>query len=351
MVEYLESLLTGVGNDLSLQTFKLTDQLTGRTMGIRADMTPQVSRIDAHTLNQEGPVRLCYSGDVLHTKPESLMDSRGLIQIGLELFGHGGIDADMEVISLMLQTLAAAGVSEVHLDLGHVGIYRELAVAAQLNSEQEQALYDIYQRKAVPELQAFVDSHVHDAAVRGSFLAITELAGDSSVLQQAKQVLAEYPNALAAIADMEAIAARVNDEFPTVTLYFDLGELRGYHYHTGPVFSAYVPGQGQAVANGGRYDHVGEVFGRARPATGFSTDLARLIKFLPDSKPLERIFAPCENGLNNTQRESLPQTIRQLRDQGKRIIAALPGQSQGAAEMGCNAQLVWQDDRWQIETL
>ena len=351
LVEYLESLLTGVGNDLSLQTFKLTDQLTGRTMGIRADMTPQVSRIDAHTLNREGPVRLCYSGHVLHTKPESLMDSRSLIQIGLELFGHAGIDADIEVMSLMLHTLATAGVETLHLDLGHVAIYRELSAAAALNNGQEQALYDIYQRKAVPELETFLATHVADSRLRSSFLAITELAGDISVLQEAKTVLAQYPGALAAIADLEVIADHVQSAFPDVTLYFDLGELRGYHYHTGAVFSAYVPGQGQAIASGGRYDQVGEVFGRARPATGFSTDLARLIRFMAAPPAVETVFAPDTSQLEKTQKVALQKAVSELRQQGRRVIAALPGQTQSASDMGCTRELVFKDNRWQLASV
>lgn len=351
LVEYLESLLTGVGNDLSLQTFKLTDQLTGRTMGIRADMTPQVSRIDAHTLNREGPVRLCYSGDVLHTKPESLMDSRSLVQIGLELFGHDGIDADIEVISLMLHTLAAADIEALHLDIGHVAIYRELAAAANLNAQQEQALYDIYQRKAVPELQAFVEANVADAELQQSFLAITELAGNEAVLEQAKQVLADYPQSLAAITDLEVIAEQVSNQFPGVSLYFDLGELRGYHYHTGAVFSAYVPGQGQAIANGGRYDQVGEVFGRARPATGFSADLARLIKFMPPAPTMDTVFAPSAGDLDAQQGQSLSAAVAELRSEGKRVVAGLSGQQQSPQGMGCTHQLVFQDNRWQLQAL
>lgn len=351
LVEYLESLLTGVGNDLSLQTFKLTDQLTGRTMGIRADMTPQVSRIDAHTLNREGPVRLCYSGHVLHTKPESLMDARSLIQIGLELFGHSGIDADVEVVSLMLHTLAAAGIKRLHLDLGHVAIYRELAAAAGLSERQEQSLYDIYQRKAVPELEVFLNNTVSDSTLRDSFMAITALAGDISVLAQARKVLSAYPQALSAIADLEMMAAHVAAEFPEVTLYFDLGELRGYHYHTGAVFSAYVPGQGQAIANGGRYDQVGQVFGRARPATGFSTDLARLIRFMPAPVAATAVFAPCGSEYQGEQKTALLLAIRDLRSQGRRVIAALPGQEQGAADMGCSEQLIYQDNRWQLASV
>ncbi|PIE41209.1 MAG: ATP phosphoribosyltransferase regulatory subunit [Gammaproteobacteria bacterium] len=354
LVEYLESLLTGVGNDLSLQTFILTDQLTGRTMGIRADMTPQVARIDAHTLNQQGPTRLCYTGEVLHTRSASLMDSRSLVQIGVELFGHQGIEADIEVISLMLQTLAKANIDTLHLDLGHVVIYRKLANAAGLSESQEQALYDIYQRKAVPELQTFVADNVSDGQLRASFLALTTLAGDLSVLAQAKEVLASVPDAAAAIADLETIADYVAANFPGVTLYFDLGELRGYHYHTGAVFSAYVPGKGQAIASGGRYDKVGKVFGRARPATGFSADLAQLIKFMPVPEKTALVFAPAATDLADTAataRASLHQAIAALRASGIKVIQALPGQTQGAAEMGCTGQLVFKDNQWQTESI
>lgn len=351
LVEYLESLLTGVGNDLSLQTFKLTDQLTGRTMGFRADMTPQVSRMDAHTLNREGPTRLCYTGDVLHTKPESIMDSRSLVQIGVELFGHGGIEADIEVVSLMLQTLAKAGIDTLHLDLGHVAIYRVLASAAGLSDSQEQALYDIYQRKAVTELQAFVAENVADEALKASFLALTDLAGDRSVLTQASEVLSAYPEAEAAIQQLTVMADYVAQNFPSVTLYFDLGELRGYHYHTGPVFSAYVPGKGQAIANGGRYDQVGEVFGRSRPATGFSTDLAQLIKFMPQPQAKVATFAPCAADLDVAAATSLKAKVSELRAAGERVIQALPGQVQGAADMGCTQQLALKDGQWQTESI
>ncbi|MCG8671444.1 MAG: ATP phosphoribosyltransferase regulatory subunit [Pseudomonadales bacterium] len=351
LVEYLESLLTGVGNDLSLQTFKLTDQMTGRTMGIRADMTPQVSRIDAHTLNLEGPVRLCYSGDVLHTKPESIMDSRSLVQVGVELFGHSGIDADIEVISLMLHTLAKANIETLHVDLGHVAIYRELAVAAGLDNAQELQLYDIYRRKAVPELEAFVEANVSDEQIKQSFLALTTLAGDRSVLTKAKEVLAAYPESTAALNDLVVIADHVEQCFPQVTLYFDLGELRGYHYHTGPVFSAYVPGKGQAIANGGRYDQVGEVFGRARPATGFSTDLIQLIKTLPALEPTRLVFAPVAQDFDSAVKASLKQAIAELRAQGVRVIEALPGQTQTASDMGATEQLVLNNSGWQTESL
>ena len=351
MVEYLESLLTGVGNDLSLQTFKLTDQLTGRTMGIRADMTPQVARMDAHTINRDGPVRLCYAGHVLHTKPASLLDSRSLIQIGVELFGHSGIDADIEVVSLMLHTLAKSGVEQLHLDLGHVAIYRELATAANLSESQEQTLHDIYQRKAVPELEAFVADNVVGAELQRGFLALAQLAGDHSVLDQARQQLGSYPAVTKAIDELALMAAHIKTVFPQVSLYFDLGELRGYHYHTGLVFSAYVSGKGQAIANGGRYDHVGEVFGRARPATGFSADLAVLMKFDQRETANGLVFAPCVSSMAEEQLASLNEKVTVLRSQGLRVVSGLAGQEENPQTLGCTEQLVYKESSWQLESL
>ncbi|PCJ31741.1 MAG: ATP phosphoribosyltransferase regulatory subunit [Moraxellaceae bacterium] len=345
LVEYLESLLIGAGNDLALQTFKLTDQTTGRLMGVRADMTPQVARIDAHTLNQQGPVRLCYAGDVLHTKPSSLTASRSAMQVGVELFGHDGVASDIEVILLMLDTLLAAGCENIHLDLGHVAIYRILAEMAQLDEAQEMTLFDIYQRKSVPELAEFLDAHLADSPLKAKFIALSELAGDQSVLVKAKTLLASVSKEIeAAIDDLQTIADTIRARRPDVSLYFDLGELRGYHYHTGPVFSAYLPSVGHSIACGGRYDHIGEVFGRARAATGFSTDLASLIKIKQQSPglPVPLVFAPCSD------EDSLLKEIAHLRGQGIRVVAGLPGQTVLPEDMGCTQQLKWQEERWVI---
>lgn len=347
LVEYLESLLTGAGNDLALQTFKLTDQLTGRLMGVRADMTPQAARIDAHTLNRQGPVRLCYCGDVLHTRPASLMDSRSQIQIGVELYGYAGIDADIEVIKLMLQTLVAAGCHELHLDLGHVAIYRKLAEKANLSETLEYQLFDIYQRKSIPELKVFLAEHVQDELLAEKFIILGQMAGDSSMLAMALVELGAIDASIAsAISDLQAIASAIEGLFPTTRLYFDLGELRGYHYHTGPVFSAYVPGLGQSIASGGRYDHIGEVFGRARPATGFSTDLARLTKRdVVTASNQERIYAP---GIDD---DSLQQEISALRAQGRCVVAGLPAQTQTAADMNCSHELSLDAGQWTVKQI
>jgi ATP phosphoribosyltransferase regulatory subunit len=321
LVEYLDSLLTGMGHDLALQTFTLTDPLTGRQMGVRADMTPQIARIDAHTLKAEGPTRLCYAGHVLHAKPASLTASRALIQIGAELYGHAGVESDAEIVLLMLETLRTAGLQPVHLDLGHVSIYRAVADQAGLAGEAEWQLFGILQRKSVPELDEFLGRHVTDAAASQRLRFLADLAGDASVLSRARHLLAGAPAAVdSALAELERMSAIVSARAPGVTLYFDLGELRGYHYHTGMVFSAYVPGIGQAVASGGRYDHVGEVFGRARPATGFSTDLALLAKLgQRAAEAPRRIVAPGGDA------PGLWAAIAGLRADGEVVVQALPG--------------------------
>jgi ATP phosphoribosyltransferase regulatory subunit len=340
LVEYLESLLTGAGNDLALQTFKLTDQLTGRLMGVRADMTTQVARIDAHTLKREGVTRLCYAGHVLHAKPESLAASRSLIQIGAEIYGHAGVASDIEVIGLMLETLHRGGCTDIHLDLGHVAIYRALAAEAGLSEEQEWQLFEIYQRKAVPELEAFLAQQVSDSDIQQMLRALVTLAGNHSVLDRARQVLAKAPAAVhAALDDLEQIALQLGQAHDQVTLYFDLGELRGYHYHTGPVFSAYVPGMGQAIANGGRYDHIGEVFGRARPATGFSTDLASLVQRTGGNVRSQKIYAP----LNADP--ALADAVHQLRASGNVVVQALDS-SQSAQSLACDQQLALFGSQW-----
>ncbi|HSB96685.1 MAG TPA: ATP phosphoribosyltransferase regulatory subunit [Spongiibacteraceae bacterium] len=345
LLEFTDSLLVGLGSDVDLLTFKVTDQLSGRTMGIRADITPQVARIDAHSLRQDGPVRLCYAGSVLHTRPKSLMASRSPIQIGVELYGDAGLASDSEVVLLMLQTLNTAGLHDVTLDVGHVGIYRALVQAAVLSAGDEQELFDALQRKAGAEIAAVLQRAVRDERVRGWLLALSQLQGDLSVLVKARTDLAGAPTEVhAALDELVAVAAIVQARLPAVRLYFDLSELRGYHYHTGLVFAALVPGWGQAVANGGRYDHVGEVFGRARPATGFSTDLKALIALAGNAEQdtAGAIVAPCDDD------PELWQVMQSLRAAGEQVIAALPQQP---APENCDRQLVRRDGRWQVVAL
>ena len=343
-LEFLESLTAGVGHDLELQIFKVTDLMTGRTMGLRADTTPAVARIDAHNLMDDGPVRLCYAGSVFHARPASLGASRSPIQLGAELYGHTGPESDIEVISLMLETLGVVGMDSPNLDLGHVQIYRALVASAGLDMDQEQLLFDALQRKATCEVEELLAHWRVEADVVPMFRALTGLSGKVDVIAKARDVLANAPlEVFAALDALENIAQTITRQYPKVNLYLDLGELRGYHYHTGVVFAAYVPGHGQAIAKGGRYDGVGRMFGRARPATGFSTDLKALLDFKPcvvESRAI--IFAPADAD---------SAVVRKLRQQGLRVIIELPGQKTDAVSSGCNQQLVCRDGDWQVESI
>ena len=343
-IEYLESLLTGAGQDLDLRTFKVVDPQSGRLMGFRADFTPQVARIDAHTLRREGPSRLCYAGSVLHAQPRALSNSRSPIQLGAELYGDASPTSDVEVISLMLAMLQLADVPDVHMDLGHVGIYRGLARAAGLSGAAEQQLFDALQRKASDEVHALTADLPQDLA--NMLRALTELCGGREVLTEARSRLGRAPaTVLAALDDLLSIADRLAARFPDLPLYFDLGELRGYHYHTGVVFAVFVPGVGQSIAQGGRYDDIGADFGRARPATGFSTDLKTLVTLgrAEVVLPSGGIWTPDHGDA------ALWQTVCQLRQDGQRVVQALPGQPLSAAfEAGCDRQLILQDGRWQV---
>lgn len=347
-IEYLESLLTGAGHDLELQTFKMIDQLSGRMLGLRADITPQVARIDAHTLGAEGPSRLCYCGSVLHTLPRPLSTARSLIQLGAELYGDASSASDIEVMSLMLETLTACQVEGVHLDIGHVGIYRGLVQAASLDEVAERALFDALQRKAVDEVKVLT-AQIGQASLAAMLCSLVELSGGAEVLERAHALLDGAPESvMAALDDLSEIAQTLSRRYPDVPLYFDLGELRGYHYHTGVVFAAFVPGVGQSVAQGGRYDDIGRDFGRARPATGFSTDL----RFLVERGQVARgrrsagIWAPY------AEEPGLQAEVAALRAAGERVIVALPGQLDGAArEHGCDRILRFSHDRWQVVAL
>jgi len=344
-IEFLESLLTGTGRDLDLQTFKLTDQLSGRQLGVRADITPQAARIDAHRLRHTAPTRLCYIGSVLRTRADGFSGSRSPLQIGAELYGHAGVESDVEIVHLMMETLRIAGLKDVYLDLGHVGIYRALAQAAGLSQRQEADLFEALQRKASAEIETLVDGFGLDAAMRRMLLALAELNGDAEVLVRARDVLAAAPPAVAAAIDyVEAVAARLRQYLPDLPVHFDLAELRAYRYQTGVVFAAFVPGEGQEVARGGRYDKIGEVFGRARPATGFSADLKTLMRLGSQAaKPLAgAVLAPSDIDAG------LQAKIAELRAAGTVVIPALPGQSGSAAEMGCTYQLQKQAGGWEI---
>lgn len=338
VIEYLEALLSGVAHDLDLQTFKLTDQLSGRMMGVRADITPQAARIDAHQLRKDGPVRLCYSGTVLRTRPEAPGGARNPLQLGAELYGHAGIESDVEVIALMAQVLSAAGVEQLHLDLGHVGIFRGLAEQAGLNTQAEADLWDALQRKATADIAALLEDHGVAAPHREALSALAQLSGGVEVLDEARSVLAGANGVVTEALDaLTAIAEALTQWLPGLTLHVDLGELRGYRYHTGVVFAAYTPGVAQELARGGRYDDIGAVFGRARPATGFSTDLKALYGAVRRSQGQRNaagaIAAPWGEDA------ALHARVQALRDSGETVLWLLSGDRDEAVDQGCNRML------------
>lgn len=343
LIEFVDSLIIGTGTDLDLQTFKLTDQLSGRTLGVRADMTPQAARIDAHRLRRDTPERLCYLGTVLRTRPDGFAASRAPVQVGAELYGHGGAESDAEIILLMLETLRTAGIAgEIHIDLGHVGIYRGLARYAGLDAARETELFDALQRKARAEIDALIAPLAADA--RAMLAKLIELNGGADVLPQARAALKKAPPAVhAAIDNLEQISRLLQRSAGALPLYFDLAELRGYQYQTGIVFAAYVPGYGQEVARGGRYDDIGKVFGRARPATGFSSDLKTLMTLAAAPATVSTaIFAPADSD------PALAEAVARLRQNGERVVCALPGQTGGAREMNCDRALVRSDEKWVV---
>ncbi|MDP6968822.1 MAG: ATP phosphoribosyltransferase regulatory subunit [Gammaproteobacteria bacterium] len=350
LIEFIESLLTGTGNDLDVETFKVIDQLTGRTMGIRADITPQVARIDAHSLGIKGVNRLCYSNTVLHTSSANPLASRTPLQVGAELYGHAGLDSDLEIISLMLESITHVGVdAPLTLDLGHVGIYRGLLAGMDLSSEQEQTLFDLLQTKALADIDAFVASLDIPVQDQQMLHQLARLYGDISVLETATQAFASASaEVLEAVRYMQQLAAAVQQRFPSVTLYFDLAELRGYQYHTGVVFAALTPAFGQPIAKGGRYDDIGRVFGRARPATGFSADLKILVE-LSTAEPVSAacVVVPSRDGLSAEQCQLLWQKEADLRSQGFRVLAQLSGQTISVAKP--TRQLSWRDGAWHLD--
>lgn len=339
LIEYLDSLLVGSSHDLDLHTFKITDQLSGRMMGVRADITPQVARIDARNLHRDGPVRLCYADSVVHTRPRGLLTSRVPIRIGAELFGHAGVACDIELIVLMAKTLKVAGIAPVHIVLGHVGIFRNLVAAAGLNKDAENELFDAVQRKAFADTDSWLDSNVENANLAQMLKALARLSGDSTVLDSAEEVLAHAPpQAREALSEIKQIASAITQRLDDVTLGFDLSELRGYQYHTGIVFAAYTPAYGRAVAKGGRYDDIGKVFGRARPASGFDADL-KILARLSQRPDVVRgvVLAP-----DSTDPQLLALTQR-LRNAGEIVVTHLgSGDVTGnlLQELGCTRQIV-----------
>lgn len=342
LLEHLDSLLTGTGRDLDPRTFKLVDQLSGRTMGIRADITPQVARIDAHLLNRKGVTRLCYCGSILHTLPAGLMASREPLQIGAELYGHAGPEADSEIVRLLARALTLAEIATTRIDLGHVGIFRALMKEAGLADDAEQEVFAALQAKDVPTLTALVAGVPEPS--RSALLALPNLYGGAAILDEAARLLPASADIAAALGTLHRLAADLAD-LPGGPVGFDLADLRGYHYHNGVVFAAYCDGAPGAVALGGRYDKVGESFGRARPATGFSMDLRELAKLSPRREPAGAILAPWPEDAE------LHVEIERLRSRGETVVLALPGHEGTWREAGCDRKLNRRGTEWITETL
>ncbi len=339
MLEYLESLLTGAGQDLNLRTFKLADQLSGRTMGVRADITPQAARIDAHLLNHQGVTRLCYCDSVLHTMPASISASREPVQIGAELYGHAGIAADLAVIRLMAGAFARVKVPVSRIDLGHVGIFRALAEAAGLPQESEEMVLSLLQAKDVPglvEACAAVPSPYREALQR-----LPQLYGGVEVLDRAASELPDLPAIAAALVGLRHLVAAA----PDLPFSVDLSDLRGYHYHNGVVFAAYCPDYPVAIALGGRYDGAGKAFGRARPATGFSMDLREVARLAPAGKSSGAILAP-----QAADDVKLAAHIAALREQGEVVVELLPGETACEGPV-CDRKLARAGEHWIIEAI
>lgn len=340
LLEYVDSLLSGTGHDMDLATFKLVDQLSGRTMGIRADTTPQVARIDAHVLNRQGVARLCYAGSVLHTLPSGLGKSRQPFQAGAELYGHAGLEADIETQQLAVDALHALGLTGIQLDIGHPAIFRALIDLAGVSPDLAERIFDATEAKDASALHAMTESL---GTTKDALRALPTLHGDASVFATAERELPNDTRIADALSQLRAIHAAFSAQGVSVSV--DLGELGGFNYENGIVFSAFAGGAPDAVARGGRYDNVGKAFGRARAATGFSIDLKALLALMPDRTSRPAILGPVDMG------EGAAKEIARLRAQGEVVIARLPGHAQHTAELGCDREMVQKDGGYAVVPL
>jgi ATP phosphoribosyltransferase regulatory subunit len=341
-IEYIESLssLSQSNQDLDLVTFKVIDQLSGRLLGVRADMTPQVARIDAHVRPIEGVARYCYAGTVLHTKPQNFNATRAPLQLGAELYGHDSIDADVEMIDVMLALIEHTHTLDgAHLDLGHVGLFRSLVKRAGLNKNTENLLSDIYQRKALPELEEFTQ----DLTMGADFYALGRYASDLDALQThlSQDILndVDFKNEFDAL---KTTLAEIQSRWSNLNIGVDVVELRSYHYHTGLMYAIYAPNRAAPLAQGGRYDGIGEHFGRARPATGFSCDLYALGS--AQFAEIETIVAP------NSKDQDLFTAIADARTKGSRVVQLLGNDDLSSVPYATH-QMVSQNGQWVIEKI
>ena len=343
MLEYLDSLLTGSGQDLNLKTFKLVDQISGRTLGLRADMTPQVARIDAHLLNRQGVTRLCYAGSILHTRAAAGSSSREQLQLGAEIYGHAGWEADLEIQALLNDVLNLSQVGDITLDMSHAGLLTAILGDFTPKSESLDALYSALQTKDLPGLNLVLQDWPSE--VKSAVLALADLGGSpEKVLFAARQNLPKTAGVKAALDELERLCAAVKELPNCPHLNLDLSDLKGYQYHSGVMFAAYVEGLPVAIARGGRYDMVGKAFGRSRPATGFSLDIMTLARISKKDSRKTAILAPWSND------QTLSQEIAQLRSQGQVVIQLLPGHEQDGDEFHCDRELVNQKGAWVVKT-
>jgi len=348
LVEFIESLQSGNGEDLDLQTFKLTDQVSGRLMGVRADITPQVARIDAHRLPTELPQRLCYLGPILHTRPDKFAGSRNPLQLGAELYGYEGIESDAEVVCLMADVLKLASSEQITIEIGHMGLFKALIESAGLDADAADKLLDALLRKDASEMRACLDENRVEPRAKKHLAALLELNGGIEVIDRAATLLADAPAVVGnAIRALSALVGLLRSRIPAVGIHVDLAELRGYRYHTGVIFAAYLPGVGRQVAWGGRYDNIGRQFGRHRAATGFSTDLKNLVGICARKPALTqtKTFAPAGSD------KGLLDAITQLREAGGIVVQQLPGQIGDARTMGCTHELVETGHGWSNKAL
>ena len=357
VVEFLESLLSGTGRDFERQTFKIADPLSGRMMGLRADMTPQVARIDAHQLANSDVAKLFYLGTVVRAHTDGIEKNRAPLQIGAEIFGHSGPQSDVEIIRLMIAALQCAGIDDIHLDLGHVGVFRSICEQIELTEADQSELFKLLQRKAVPDIQSFADRVGLAQEVRDVLCKLCLMNGDKNALQQAKGELtggalsSEHKLMSSALLELETISESLQGLPESISIHFDLAEIRGYQYHTGVVFAAYTPGASSEIARGGRYDGIGENFGRSRPATGYSTDLKLLMRLIGYDRLADNLGNP------DSQRRGilcpddhcpeLQKTVEQLRSQGEIVAIDLAGFDQSR----CDRVLQKKAGGWSVEKL
>ncbi len=344
LVEHLESLLSGTGRELDLRTFKLVDQLSGRTVGMRADSTPQVARIDAHLLNRAGVTRLCYCGPLLHTLPSGLHGTREPLQFGAEIFGHSGLEADLEVIDLALDCAKAMGLQSPTLDMSDARIVRGLLAGAAIDAAHIHAVVDALAAKDGAELDRLSIGLTPET--RAGLQWLLRLYGDDEVLALAQQNLPKRLTITAALRDLRLLSRHVREAYPDVRVGFDLADVGGYAYYSGARFAVYSPGSCDALLRGGRYDEVGAVFGRNRPAVGFSVvDLKELAEQAPVGRPPAAIRAPW------SEEPSLRAAVRRLRQQGESVICLLPGHDMEGEGFECDRELVSQGGGWIVRTL